>query len=66
MRLNVYGYSGDVIPQLSIYSKKDVNDVTLEQLKKYIGVDRDKKPDFKKNNIEDLYEEKKRQLIRKL
>ena len=54
LRLNVYGYSGDVIPQLSIYSKKDVNDVTLEQLKKYIGVDRDKKPDFKKNNIEDL------------
>lgn len=60
LRLNVYGYSGDVIPQLSIYSKKDVNDVTLEQLKKYIGVDRDKKPDFKKNNIEDLYEEKKK------
>ena len=65
LRLNVYGYSGDVIPQLSIYSKKDVNDVTLEQLKKYIGVDRDKKPDFKKNNIEDLYEEKKKKAQKK-
>lgn len=59
LRLNVYGYTGDVIPQLSIYSEKDVNDITLEHLKKYIGVDRDIKPDFEKHNIEDIYEEKK-------
>ena len=33
--------------------------MTLEQLKNYIKVNRDKKPDFKKYNIEDLYEKKK-------
>lgn len=59
LRLEVYGYKGKVIPQLSIYSEKEVNDVTLDELKQYIAVDKDQKPDFEKNDIEEVYKENK-------
>ena len=59
LRLEVYGYKGKVIPQLSIYSEKEVNDVTLDELKQYIAVDKDEKPDFEKNDIEEVYKENK-------